>query len=1522
MSSTVVDGSEDVNDFLQRIKELGDRRDQEDEERNRKLEEEILKGKLERQARRAERARSISPTKSSPASTPTTSRTPVQSIALPPPESSSSDRRSTIGSRRDDSVDNALERLTGPSTPLDKENSGSASKNKEEKESDVTMSISSKPSPSSAMPSRNSPLPWQRRPSADHPRSRPLSMVAAENAARSPRATPTPEASSGTETTLSRDQIAQSLASKDPAWFRQTADRGKNSPAYRRNQVEDEERSHHESSSPVQLPGMSPNSPDVENSDRASNLSRYDGASEDGSVPSQSTSSGRLRSLSSVAPSISSQKLDPPFESRGLAMSPSQGRISPERLDRPVSPTKGMGGFVQSAMMKRSDSVSKRWSVQAPPGLKRGNSISSKRSSRDVPPSGQSVEESPRPPSSQSNSKIILEEHRPDTSNSMKSATTFTTNDGFVKPPLPRLQGSQDSQEKRQVEKLNQSDSTPPTSPSKTMDSKRWSPTKSSWLESALNKPESPKPKPLAVAQQQPAWMSDLSKTKRASVDLGRPPIVSRKHEVNIGGLLRSPAPGGLTQPISVGGPSPSLSSTSQLKTNMGRGEAQDISPTKYTETSEIPRARPDSVGKSTSIDSKVKPETPPKKDFKPGLKQRQSGSGDAGSDEPEFKSVFGQLRRTKTQNYVAPDPLKENITRGKASLNATGGPKKAERKDEFKDAILKKKEDFKKAQIEGKGITRAPTTGNDILIPEAIAKRQALGRSNTIVKDTEPSVPNESTASPKQPKPIPLQKEVSAPARLQGGKLADRFNPALAGLLARGPPLPSDGPRQASSTSSQRTNNFSTSGGDLDASQTGPQLTHMTKGRARGPKRKAPTQIAGTKPAGEAADPSENAPSKINSDIRTSSVHQALRGEPSRSTPTQSSSKEESVLEPSSPRKLDIKRRSQFLQEVPIMSKQSELQTTTLVAPKPLQATKIPAPEIPRKTAEMNPEVATQSPKSKPSTPSKSPELVSKAFIKAVGVSGVLPTETIKSSSIPFSPTNTNMTAKVEPEPVVSVKNVRAVWNSPINGQTTNAPRPKPPVKLPTHRDEDAAMQEAGLHPKASLKEPINSLAFRNATSDSSEKELPKIPEKFSSIGLSTPPPSSTLRPLVPAKKIDPPAQQSTEASKLLTGFFTDRKQPSKYTADTLTILSSNTNAIPTIKTLRSSLFQFSDDGKKIPVPSHQERILFEGNMYLGFHTFGNATGKKMSEVYFWVGDDVPSQVAENAEKVAEREAKNSSGVLIKITQGKETPEFVQSLGGIIIIRRGTSNKYDSLAPHILCGRQYVGQIAFDEVDYSPESLCSGFPYLISTQTGKCYLWKGKGSGIDELSCARLIGMDFGLTGEIEEIEDGSEPASFLEIFGPITKIPKSADHWRMKANYTKYHGRLFCADSAVKGQVYEISPFCQADVSFSNVYILDAFFEIYIIVGSHAQSEYESFNHALLFAQEYGILASGAEDRPFVPVTNVVLEGVPRDMKSVFRKWRDDLAPTVLRSPKSLQRGRSLRIVPLTAALEAMRN
>ncbi len=126
------------------------------------------------------------------------------------------------------------------------------------------------------------------------------------------------------------------------------------------------------------------------------------------------------------------------------------------------------------------------------------------------------------------------------------------------------------------------------------------------------------------------------------------------------------------------------------------------------------------------------------------------------------------------------------------------------------------------------------------------------------------------------------------------------------------------------------------------------------------------------------------------------------------------------------------------------------------------------------------------------------------------------------------------------------------------------------------------------------------------------------------------------------------------------------------------------------------------------------------------------------------------------------------------------------------------------------------------------------------------------------------------------------------------------------------------------------ELAPFKQTDLLPTNIYVLDAFFELYIIVGARAQHQYVAFHNALDFAQEYAILAAGMEDRPFVPISTVVLEGIPRDLKSVFRKWQDTASPTIMNvsaaaevrpSPSpALKRGRSLRIVPLGQALQAI--
>ncbi|KAK1974929.1 gelsolin [Colletotrichum cereale] len=1498
------------------------------------------------------------------------------------------------------------------------------------------------------------PLSWQRRPNSQHSdrsKSRPLSVVAAENAARtSPN--PASDPSSATDQTFSRDQISQALGSKDPAWFRQTADRASAaSAANRKTQVEDTDTTDMSSMRAHQLPGLSRSFP--------ADLSP------EHSSPTKENRLGSPLSLSSA------QRLDPPAEispendtaaqQRMSAVSSGSGRASPTR---PLSPTKGMGGFVQSAMMKRSDSV-KRWSVTSPPGLVRADSAASSRvgEPRSRPQSmfvrdsaatttgsshshSRSLSRPASRPSSRPTSRHSNQEHQDETETTPKAT-----------PAAPPSEAKPDTKEEEE-EKV-----TPPSSPSKTMDARRWSPTKASWLETALNKPEAPKPKPTSTVNQ-PAWMVELNKAKaqkaaNPSIDPGRSgSLASNKHEVNIGGLMRSSPMGSHEAKSSVSGLKGIYAPVKTHKTGGSIGSPGFRSGTIKSPTSEdkpeepaapveIPKRSP--VTDSPAV-AKAKPETPPKKDSRGGLKSRNV-SGDAASpSDPanELQSVFGNLRRTKTQNYVAPDELKSNISRGKAALNTTGGPKPSERKDEFKEAILKKKEDFKAAQSQGKGVARTKSNASENPVPEALLKRHALSksvsgrsdatlpsaiehrksvseRSKSMSKDgsnepmslpRSPFIKSPTSKSPGVHSPIEvrpttptLQKDTSAPVRLQGraaaGGLAGRFNPALAGLLARGPPpMTTNGGRDAEKSGE--------SSGATEPTAPGPQLTHMTKGRARGPKRKAPsskgpsagpltTESANEPKSGSAVtSPAKEEPSFATEEPKKSLEKEApvsiqaqvaaqaaaknrpapLKpfgkpaqapvekvGETSPEKPILLAQEDEPVSkrrsrsptmklqsspikqfeekptehtsQPTSPKKLDMKRVSMFFQE--------KNQETAKPESPERESTKIESPrrEEPKVESSKREEPRRESPATTPSIKPK--PVFEKPFSPPPQkIEDVSPVKTFgRPLPEPMpSPAKKSFSDKVE-EPSSPAR----TFGRPLPETTPRSPM-RSPVRSPPPSDHMDSPHVAPLRtfgrplsrPSSPQKsndrvdsEPVVSVRNAAAMFGGSIVQSPPLetrsrfdtpaspvqrtgtPSRGSTRPLPTPPkPTSPTNSVSPVRSL---SKSSSEVSTLLDDFFGTRRPQREYRLDTAEVLM-NKPRVREIQSQGARLFQITGDGKKIPVTAHSERILFEGEMYICANMFTNEVGRRETEVYFWAGDEVPDATVEDAALFVSREARSLGGKVIKMRQGRETPEFIMALGGMIIVRRGTNAKYDSLAPSMLCGRRMLGQVVFDEVDFSSTSLCSGFPFLI-TQSGKCYLWKGKGSDVDELSCARLIGMDLSLMGELLEIDDGSEPDTFWAIFNDGTK-PHSADHWRLKSNYDKYCQRLFRSDASAAQQVYEINPFTQADLDPSNIYVLDAFFEMYIIVGKKAQSQYGSFRNALEFAQEYAILASGMEDRPFIPVSTVVLEGIPKDLKSVFRKWRDEASPTIMpKKTTGLKRGRSLRVVPLTHALQAMK-
>lgn len=1278
--------------------------------------------------------------------------------------------------------------------------------------------------PSSAGLARTPTLSWQRRPQSQGPgpRSRPLSMFAAENAAA--RSSTPPAESTSPDNGPSRDQISQALASKDPSWFRQTADRGANSAAYRKNQTEDVD-TLDVLSGRAQLPGMSrPTSTEPERE----------------AVRSRPTSQIISRTGSPLLSMTEAQKLGPPADIQAGMDGLGSGRSSPTR---PASPTKGMGGFVQSAMMKRTDSV-KRWSVTTP-GLQRGNTLVN-RNSYDNKSGGNSPgQETTSRPVSRSRESLS----RPTSSHGKDlapAADTTLANENLPASPQPEVPKPEVLKPEEDTEK------TPPTSPSRTMDPRRWSPSKgSSWLDAALKRPESPKPKPVSAASNQPAWMVELNRAKaerakNPSVDIGRAGSAVKKHEVKTGGLVRPAPPGTTVKPPSLSNlKSPALPTEKPLTPGLRSG-GSTRSPIleKPSPAAEEPERRASVAGPPTNKDNG---ESSPKKDFRTTLRARGTTLGNADKGQPvnELANVFGSLRKARTQNYVAPDELRNNITKGKAALNITGGPRPYEKKDEFKDAILKKKSEFNQAKQEGRGVAVNQKPVEEKPLPEGLVRRATISRSKSISHSRNSSVVKSPSDPPSQalvsPPPIesaapsprnsgveetaPVEKvfqpgpskEKSVPGRLPnkiGGALADRFNPALAGLLARGPPGMGGAPSSSGASSGTGASDAGKEPGP------GPQLTHMTKNRVRGPRRKAPpsaSKAPTTSAAAEPADASSSLPDDQESAAElpqknSPSQPPSAAGEPAFVEASREDPKPEPVL---SPKLSMVSPIASPVEQFKAMTADDKPRSGDVISPAESPTRRL-AEQLPELTDSKGALVDTSRSRSTPGSPKKIHEQVAAIAVKALPAEEKKVEEHSSRSPSPRKLDVRRMSMFLDESSPSSPQNEPEVTRSPSPVKRAFGGPPSP-LKLSEPEKVDSQSTESVKNGAAIFGRSLTSMKSPKQEDKPSEQSVEKhLPAPLNlrpvspvktvpATTLSAEPRESTFSPSLQSPTRSP-SKSGSEVSAMLKDFFGNERSKRDYRVDAAEVLMNRPREGETVRTHNAQLFQITEQGKRVPVPTHYERVLFEREMYLCSHTFINAAGKKVQEVYFWVGDEVAPSAVEDAQVFVNREARSLGGTLIRIRQGKETAELIQALGGIIIIRRGSSNKYDSLASNMLCGRNYQGQIVFDQVDFAPLTLCSGFPYIIN-QSGKCYLWKGKGAGIDELSCARLIGMDSALMGELIEVEEGKEPDEFWTLFDGQKKM-SSADHWRLKPTYDKYCGRLFCSDAADPRQVCSPAP------------------------------------------------------------------------------------------------------------------
>ncbi|KAG8624636.1 hypothetical protein KVT40_007703 [Elsinoe batatas] len=1114
----MADSDLDPQAFLKTVRDLSDKRQREDIERYEKLEAQILQDRTARLERKMERERSLSPEKTPQSVHSLSTRTPLNagSPNNSRPSSPVRDlaREDSVRSFRSDRGSPGVgERPASPTKPS---------------------------SPSAAMPSRANTMSWQRRPQSGM-RTRPLSMLAAENASRASTETPSESRPTSRDEPTQQD-IVKNLSTKDPSWFRQTPDRGAGFAAYRRNR--DEELEANSGSEKRHLPGLISN--------KSTEDMRGNGITSPPRLSPQRELSPAIeevddgnRNTSLAAPAANIRASTPEVEraafGRTVPSLSSRGSIS----ERPASPTKGMGGFVQSAMMKRTDSVSKRWSNQ-PAGLGRADSTASLRSGFGSVRNGMAGSTSmPRLEQSRSSQEPAS---RPGSSHSTVSAVSnlgLLESDQIDKPS--RNMGSMHSRSKSHAslrENPSQPSDLPQTFSPPLSPSKRWSPTKSSWLESALARPESPT-KQMSAQSNQPSWMTELSKAKQqrnsvatfssqdeivemgtASVKSFQPvkasatesassfPRTSSSRDVTTTETRRTFTPPTKAKPPALAAkPSKEklaqagVLATSEITSKEApmSPEAQDpTTPKREHNTSNVvsPSAR---SSQAQSLTDKVKPATPPKMDFRSTLRPRQTSADKDKFSEPEFRGALGKLKRTTTQNYVAPDVLKNNILRGKAGLSVTGGPQKTVRRDEFKESILAKKTEmktktpelgskpFQKPPIQAptpealevkKGLQRSsssnlsagtPDARRDIT-PEALARHKSLrGKpippkdktklsatpssapfkaesqadassekaATDLVGHARPVIEESSTFQPRvveksretsEPSNKPVAEATKAASPIKSNPLADRFNPGLAGLLARGPPQQSSGNRPTATSTDDAfsaSNNGPVRNTSNSEDSKGGELTHMTKGRARGPKRRKPASSNK-----EEAKPPISEPD--------SSISMPKRSSQRESSPAASA---RAPIQPR-PKSIAVRTLSMTLSDKPVEKEKPPTPTKSI--------------SLPVRTSMSKPAHATRQlhEEPRPMPTLASPFMITeKPRVEARNNASTSGSSLDGSNDRPTAKTEEN---KENSSEVPSVKSAAAKWGK-LDTHRANTPRGTP-IKLPSREDEEAAMRSAGL--------------------------------------------------------------------------------------------------------------------------------------------------------------------------------------------------------------------------------------------------------------------------------------------------------------------------------------------------------------------------------------------------------------------------------------------------------------------------
>ncbi|TPX39306.1 hypothetical protein SeMB42_g06380 [Synchytrium endobioticum] len=316
-------------------------------------------------------------------------------------------------------------------------------------------------------------------------------------------------------------------------------------------------------------------------------------------------------------------------------------------------------------------------------------------------------------------------------------------------------------------------------------------------------------------------------------------------------------------------------------------------------------------------------------------------------------------------------------------------------------------------------------------------------------------------------------------------------------------------------------------------------------------------------------------------------------------------------------------------------------------------------------------------------------------------------------------------------------------------------------------------------------------------------------------------------------------------------------------------------------------------EKGTSKPVDKIDAQILYSGESYT--FVYKHMTGrpdspKETSVLYYWIGAETKSSDQANAAYTAADIAKKGCARQVRILQGKEPSHFLKMLGGFVLVRKGlrqTFNPHDKALYHIRAVARDINQI---------------------------FVWNGVGAFENEKMVANTVAHRISDARPIQEIQEGAEPKLFWEKLAPNAKKGVSeyacAEYFAMRCKWPdSYRTRLFRISFGLKNgnpTAEEVEYYTQNDLDGTAVYILDAFFELYVWIGSEAIQKFKDVRLALETCMEYVSYVSKKQPQRKIDGTKcycVRSGNEPACFKACFTAF-DDGAEDYSESPGFLKR------------------